>query len=686
MYKRLIIVSVIILTALCGLGWLGYHSIQIWSTGMEGARLGEFAEVAEQIRQDVKRKLDTFIQTEQQRPYTDYQYYYVPENVVPAQQQMPLLRSPLGDRIENDLAYGNFQIEPDGRIVTPYYKTDRMAEETKLSHQANIHLSNIRQNLLPVLNGSAGVFKLSSKDLAVTDRTKKSLASLRYDTDKKEVAKKGSVKRKSTRAREYRIQSLEKDSQQKQLLRQKRRVATSNVAQTAKIDSLAQKAEKELSEVSQLEVTQEALSERGQSQFAGQRESTQLQSKQTQAVAVMPQAAQIENQADQLQVVNIDKSAEQEDTVQIRIEPFVPVIVGGQNSEQSIFGGQVFMLRHVQIENRHFLQGFQLNEQKVLKEVKDSAQRFMREGMSFELSQTEGPDAAFVAILDFGFGDLVLNLMEIDPAWIGRQIDKLRNWYFSMIGIVFLAVVLGLASLWRNARAQLKLAEKKDDFISAVSHEFRTPLTSIRMYSEMLEKNWVKSEDKIAEYYKNMRQESERLSRLIENVLDFSRIQKGRKKYTFNLGDINKCIANVVEMMRPYATQNGFSIETDFQPLNQTAFDNDAITQIVVNLLDNAVKYARNAEDKTITIRTGKREQFILIEVEDHGPGVPHRQRKKVFEQFYRTGSETTRETNGTGLGLALVKKFAEAHNGFVEILNAKPMGAVFRVGLAVQS
>jgi len=206
------------------------------------------------------------------------------------------------------------------------------------------------------------------------------------------------------------------------------------------------------------------------------------------------------------------------------------------------------------------------------------------------------------------------------------------------------------------------------------------------MYSEMLEKNWVKSQDKKAEYYKNMRQESERLSRLIENVLDFSRIQRGQKKYTFNLGDINEYIADVVEMMTPYAAQNGFSIRTLFEMPGQTTFDGDAVTQIVVNLLDNAIKYARDAEDKTITIRTRSEDALFLIEVEDHGPGVPPRQRKKIFEEFYRSGAEATRETNGTGLGLALVKKFAQAHNGFVEILTARPTGAIFRVALAAQA
>src|SRR4030042_2625392 len=118
MYKRLIILAISILAALCGLVWMGYHSIRIRAQGLEGARLGEFAAVAEQVRQDVTRRLDEFMQTEQSRPYTDYQYYYVPENVAPGRQQMPVLRSPLAGRLEQGLAYGNFQIGRDGSDIT----------------------------------------------------------------------------------------------------------------------------------------------------------------------------------------------------------------------------------------------------------------------------------------------------------------------------------------------------------------------------------------------------------------------------------------------------------------------------------------------------------------------------------------------------------------------------------------
>ncbi|MCP4709517.1 MAG: HAMP domain-containing histidine kinase, partial [Planctomycetes bacterium] len=265
------------------------------------------------------------------------------------------------------------------------------------------------------------------------------------------------------------------------------------------------------------------------------------------------------------------------------------------------------------------------------------------------------------------------------------EISRLRYWYFGIVVVVFLVVALGVGGLWRSASAQLKLARQKDDFISAVSHELRTPLTSIRMYTEMLEKDYVKDDAKRLEYYRSMRSESERLSRLIENVLDFSRIQRGRKQYDFKLGDINQCVHTVIEMMQPYAVKNGFIIHTRFGTIDHVTFDHDAVMQIVINLIDNAIKYARNAGDKTIIVSTSYQDSTIFIDVEDRGPGLPHAQRQKVFEEFYRLEAEDTRETNGAGLGLALVKKFAEAHQGFVEILSVKPTGSIFRIALPVQ-
>jgi signal transduction histidine kinase len=706
MYRRLIILSVVIVAAVCGLGGLGYHAIAKWAQGLEGARLGEFAEVAEQVRQDVKRKLDGFIQAEQQRKYTDYLYYYVPENVANAPQQLPVLRSPLADLWSNDLAQGYFQIEADGSIVTPYYPgTSAQMDNSGTAATGEIqrHLANVRDNVLPSITRRPGALRVADRPTEPPEETTlPSLASARKQSLNNQAAGGDAQQVKGARGGAFPIESLKKEAQQAKVYTQQRSVANWNEVQTAQA-APPQPAGMGTQAASQGDVPYGQQAESVPTQMGQTSQDAATFQEQAGAAPAGPSPQDRQNllaAASQMQA-GVPAGQQISEMVQIRVEPLVPFVVPGANTESSIFGGQVFLLRHVQIEDRHLLQGFQLDEHKLIAEVEESARRFVREGMGFDLPQVTwtngqtdaGEKAAYTAVLDFGFGDLVLGLKEIDPAWIAKRIGDLRRIYFAIIATVAAAVGLALVSLWHNVQAQVRLARKKDEFISAVSHELRTPLTSIRMYSEMLEKNWVKSQGKLAEYYRSLRQESERLSRLVENVLDFARLQKGRKRYAFQLGNLNGCIAEVVEMMRPYAEQHGFTIRTHFGQTGQTPFDKDAVTQIVVNLIDNAVKYAGCAADKTITVHTRSEDGFTIIEVEDRGPGVPHRQRKKVFEEFYRfegktagTGAgQSPAPTTGTGLGLTLVKRFAEAHGGFVEIDSARPTGALLRVGLATQ-
>lgn len=709
MYKRLVIFSFIIFAAMVGMVVLGFFAVEKWAEGLEGKRKGQFAEVAEQVRSDVKRKLDDFIHAEENRPYTDYQVYFLPEDsFISGQQQTAIMRSPLAGVMENDFAYGYFQIGPEGNITTP---NDELVEtqqkgalKQNLFAENTYNINNVRHNVVPVLtrerlaNGklTVGGEQFAERKAGIIADVSKIPVSSPQPTSQRSV---GQLEEQSQQIAYQTIESLQQQPRKAQVLKRSRAVADENIMLNVAREQ------------------QQVERKRGdyETQYT-QEETPKITDTQTETVADKKEEGEVGVLLEEMPVqMDLDVGAKKNvsevknedliwdkeeateqlaqekpdstefDTVQIMIEPFVPVVVGGGDSAESIFSGQVFYLRHLQIEDKHFLQGFKFQEQRLIEEITQSARQFMREGMDFVLSRKIEPQAAYTAVLDFGFGEIALNLMELIPGWIERDIRKLYNWYFGTVGIVFIAVSLGLLSLWRNARAQLKLAEKKDDFISAVSHELRTPLTSMRMYSEMLEKGWVKSDEKRIEYYKNMQQESERLSRLIENVLDFSRIQKKRKKYSFRLGDINECVGSVVEMMRPYAEQKGFSIITRSGEAGKVSFDSDAVTQIVVNLLDNAIKYAKDAEDKTILVSTYPKEDFVIIDVEDHGPGVPHKQKKKIFEQFYRIGSEDTRETAGSGLGLALVKKFAEAHNGFVEILNAKPTGSIFRVALAVK-
>ncbi|MBN1361345.1 MAG: GHKL domain-containing protein [Sedimentisphaerales bacterium] len=721
MYRRLVILTVIIVAALGALSALGHHAVTKWAQGLEGVRLGEFAEVAEQIREDVKRKLDDFIAAEQQRKYTDYFYYYVPENVVTAQQQLPVLRSPLNDQFSNGFAYGYFQVEPGGRIVTPYSghaQAQAPVQAAEVAKQIERIETNIKDNLLPSVTSPSGALRLQEVTAqALRENEARRYAQAAENTEVQMQDMGLSKGAKSARGANYDMGILNQDSQRSQIITQQRQIAMSN-----KILNEPPKPEQPRARSS---LPQAGETSAQQAQPVDARPLNRQQAR-PQPEPVLTQAEQQAQTMGPLQDA-VPPRAEPSETVQIRIEPFFYVPVPGDGSRPSIFGGQVFLLRHVQIEDSHLLQGFQLDEARLVEEVRESATRFMREGMDFDLPQVsrashprfegetpstqrgqDARDTVYTAILDFGFGDLVLALREIDPGWITKRIAGLQRVYLGIIAVVAVAVALALGSLWHNVRAQAQLAQKKDDFISAVSHELRTPLTSIRMYSEMLEKGWVKSTEKLSEYYRSMRAESERLSRLVENVLDFSRIQKGRKKYAFQLGDVNACVTEVIAMMRPYAEQHGFAIETDLAPLGETPFDKDAVTQIVVNLIDNAVKYAHAAQDKTILLRTRREGRYTVIEVEDHGPGIPNRQRKKVFEQFYRVESgkcqfsslkskeapptsnskldtSNSAQTTGTGLGLALVKRFAEAHDGFVEIRSAQPSGVTLKVALAAQ-
>jgi len=691
-YKRLVILSVIVLVALVSLTCLGYHAVAKWAQGLEGARLGEFAEVAGQIRQDVRRKLDEFIQIEQERPYTDYLYYYVPDSVVSNEQPMPRLRSPLADQMANSFAYGYFQIAPDDEIVTPYYQSGQteQASSTELAREVQQHLLNVQQNVLPIVDARRETLARASSLPAVLQEGETGQNWYLDGSDKERSSSAQQLKGAPSRRKAYAIESLQQQAQESRIVTQGRSIAASNWAVSPQDQ---QSAAPLITGAKQ----QTAIADDGVLKSEPQQERLRRGRQQPSLTPTESVPSPTEPQA-QIAVAPVEEEtvsdSEDSDVVQIRIEPFAPVVVPDKRSQHAVFGGQVFLLRHVQIEDRHLLQGFQLDERQLVREVEESAARLMREAMAFELPQIDRaekePDRAseaiaYTAILDFGFGDLLLNLREIDPGWITKRIGELQHLYLGIVAVVGVAVVLALASLWRTTRAQLALAQKKDEFISAVSHELRTPLTSIRMYIEMLENNWLTSKEKAGEYYRNMRQESERLTRLIENVLDFSRLQRGGKRYDFRVGDVNTCIAEVVAMMGPYAAEHGFSMKTDLGQLGPISFDRDALAQIVVNLLDNAVKYARSAEDKTITVRTRDSEGFAIIEVEDHGPGIPHRQRKRVFEQFYRCSPEDTgpgSQATGTGLGLALVSRFAEAHDGFVEILSAHPQGAIFRVGL----
>jgi signal transduction histidine kinase len=251
-------------------------------------------------------------------------------------------------------------------------------------------------------------------------------------------------------------------------------------------------------------------------------------------------------------------------------------------------------------------------------------------------------------------------------------------------GLLLLLCALGGLVLFRVVAARVELAQRRSDFVAAVSHELKTPLTSIRMMAEILRDGMVPSEDRRQQYYETITAESERLSRLIGNVLELARLERGTRSVERVVGPVDDLLAQVVEILGPHARDRGFVLETHVAPdLPSASMDRDALLQVLVNLVDNAIKFAAAAEDKRVVIQARAVGAEIVLSVRDHGPGVPAAQLRRIFQPFFRGERELTRRTKGTGIGLALVAGLVRGMGGRVDARNHPEGGLEVQVVLA---
>lgn len=253
------------------------------------------------------------------------------------------------------------------------------------------------------------------------------------------------------------------------------------------------------------------------------------------------------------------------------------------------------------------------------------------------------------------------------------------GWLTLVLAIVFLG---GFFILYRLGLSQISLARQQQDFVSAVSHELKTPLTSIRMYGEMLKEGWAEPE-KQQQYYEFIHDESERLTRLISNVLQLANITRNEPQFDLQPVTVGELMNQIESKISSQVQRAGFKLELqkDEQADKATInIDEDCFAQIIINLVDNAIKFSKGAKEKRIGI-TSKltSDNKVMFAVRDFGPGVSRNQMKKIFKLFYRAESELTRETVGTGIGLAIVHQLSVAMNGKVDVINQEP-GAEFRV------
>ncbi len=302
-----------------------------------------------------------------------------------------------------------------------------------------------------------------------------------------------------------------------------------------------------------------------------------------------------------------------------------------------------------------------------------------------ELASLAQADRPWAQTLPWPMHDWVI---QPTAAFMGSQRTTVLRHTLVYVGLTALALATLLGAMWfllRVMRREVSLAELKSNFVADVSHELKTPLAMIRLFAETLQSGRVTDEQKCREYYEIIARESTRLTNLINNILDFARIEAGRKAYSFQATNVGEVIRRTYETYRAELEHLHFKHHLSVADgLPQVEADRDAITQVLVNLISNVMKYS--GDDRFLAIHveadTRRGRRGVLISVEDRGIGIRPEDRARVFEGFFRAPDGRVQGQGGTGLGLALVKQIVDAHGGSIDVESRLVKGTAFRVFL----
>jgi signal transduction histidine kinase len=280
-------------------------------------------------------------------------------------------------------------------------------------------------------------------------------------------------------------------------------------------------------------------------------------------------------------------------------------------------------------------------------------------------------------------GDVPLRLQvwRTDPGALSKAVERRQQLSVAMLAVLVALLGFGGYITLRTVRAELAVAQMKSDFVSTVSHEFRSPLASINQLGEMLRDGIVGDDSRRQEYYGMIVTESQRLRRLVENVLDFARMEDGRKQYRFEAVDSVEWLREVAADFQAQVAPRGFAVETDIpSDLPPIVVDRENLATAVKNLLDNAVKYS--PESRTVRVEARANGEGISIAVRDRGIGIGEEDQPRIFDRFYRGGGELSREVKGVGLGLNLVHHIVSAHGGTIDVESRQGEGSTFTIHL----
>jgi signal transduction histidine kinase len=299
-------------------------------------------------------------------------------------------------------------------------------------------------------------------------------------------------------------------------------------------------------------------------------------------------------------------------------------------------------------------------------------------------SSREDREVVVRSLVPGAFPPLTVELFQPDGGFLRTLLTSRRGVF--LYGFLLLAgiLVFGLTLTVMTVSHQLTLARMQSDFVSTVSHEFKSPLTAIRQIAEMLHSGKAPSEEKRVRYYGLLLQQSERLSDLIDRVLDFARMDSGRQAFHLRPVGFGEFLREAVAQAEQRFGPAGFAVQGEIPPDLPTApIDADALGQAVANLIDNAVKYSGTS--RKVIVRAFREDGDVAIAVQDFGAGLDAKEKARVFERFYRGGDALTRSVKGTGLGLTLVKQIVDGHGGRVAVESEPGHGSTFTMRIPLE-
>lgn len=616
--------------------------------GLEQEEVATLSFFAETLFDNMEQSLAVMVQTEESRAIDEYNFLISPsDRPTDAGRRQP---SPLSQLTGENYVLGYFQNNPDGSFQSPLVGSGGKISPDRADVVAELKKANQIFNRKRATGTDR--FQPRPAEIAVEEKAQKKIG----------LAEKYLDSSRSRRSREY-------------LGQKEKRVEQITVNQAANI------------------AKQEQPQSMSRILVDGKFEATKDEWYQDQSVATAKVRApkkdnalsfrQEEAESDRTPAPSSD--ADPAADYQVEVAPLQAVFLSD---------ARVFIFRRIMINNQIYRQGFVLRVNPFLKHLAQA--HFLTQPMAqftglrlsvMDQGRETGANVSGVAakhpdvVLDrsfpspFGFLKATLSCEQI-PRSAGRKTLNI------MLIVLAVIVLMGLFAIYQSTRTIFELSERRSEFVSSVTHELKTPLTNIRMYIEMLEQGIARTAEREQEYYRILDSEGARLSRLINNVLELSKLEQKQRHIDLQAGDFEDVIREVQTVMAEKIKQEGYVLTAETGTVGHFRYDREVMLQVLINLIENSMKFGKSAPRREISIRTQRAEEGVKIMVSDTGPGIPRQDLKKVFEDFYRVENSLTRTTRGTGIGLALVKKFVRLMGGSVAATNNKGPGCTITITL----